>query len=107
VQLSLVQGAARRLGLPLHVADFMHPPYDHETAIAGALRAKADALLVPGSPLWVKRAPPPTAGSDPKRTLSWVGLRERRRSLNNTSAREIAAAVRGEFVYKLPRVRRQ
>src|SRR5262249_20915105 len=52
-QLSLVRGTARRLGLPLHVVDFKHPPFDYEAAIADTLRAKADALLVLGSALWV------------------------------------------------------
>jgi ABC-type uncharacterized transport system substrate-binding protein len=55
-QLSLVQGTARRLGLPLHVVDFKHPPFNYEAAIADAVRAKADALLVLGSALWVPGA---------------------------------------------------
>jgi putative ABC transport system substrate-binding protein len=52
-QLSLVQGTARRLGLPLHVVDFKRPPFDYEAGIAEAVRAKVDALFVLGSALWV------------------------------------------------------
>jgi putative tryptophan/tyrosine transport system substrate-binding protein len=52
-QLSQVQGTARRLGLPLHVVDLKRPPFDYEAAFADTLRAKADALLVLGSGLWV------------------------------------------------------
>src|SRR5262249_881668 len=52
-QLSLVQGTARLLGLQLHVVDFKHPPFDYEAGFADALRAKAEALLVLTSALWV------------------------------------------------------
>ena len=52
-QLSLVQGTARRLGLALHVVDFKRPPFDYEAGFAEAMRAKADALFVLGSALWV------------------------------------------------------
>jgi putative ABC transport system substrate-binding protein len=52
-QLSLVQGTARRLGLPLHVVNFTRPPFDYEAAFAEVLRVKADALFVLGSGLWV------------------------------------------------------
>ena len=52
-QLSLVQGTARRLGLALHVVDFKRPPFDYEAGFANAVRAKADALFVLGSGLWV------------------------------------------------------
>jgi putative ABC transport system substrate-binding protein len=52
-QLALVQGTARRLGLVLHVVDFKRPPFDYEAAFAGALQAKADALFVLGSALWI------------------------------------------------------
>jgi putative ABC transport system substrate-binding protein len=52
-QLSLVQGTARRLGLPLHVVDFKHPPFDYAAGFADAVGAKADALFVLGSGLWV------------------------------------------------------
>jgi putative ABC transport system substrate-binding protein len=52
-QLSLVQGTARRIGLPLHVADFKRPPFDYEAGFAEAVQAKADALIVLGSGLWV------------------------------------------------------
>src|SRR5262245_38309138 len=53
VQLALVQGTARRLGLPLHVVDFKRPPFDYEAGFADALRARVDALFVLGSGLWV------------------------------------------------------
>ena len=52
-QLALVQGTARRLGLALHVVDFKRPPFDYEVGFADASRAKADALFVLGSGLWV------------------------------------------------------
>ena len=52
-QLALVQGTARRLGLALHVVDFKRPPFDFEAGFADATRAKADALFVLGSGLWV------------------------------------------------------
>ncbi len=52
-QLALVQGTARRLGLALHVVDFKRPPFDYEAGFAEAVRAKADALFVLGSGLWV------------------------------------------------------
>lgn len=52
-QLALVQGTARRLGLVLHVVDFKRPPFDYEAGFADASRAKADALFMLGSGLWV------------------------------------------------------
>jgi len=52
-QLALVQGTARRLGLPIHVVDFKRPPFDYEARFAEAKRANADALYVLGSGLWV------------------------------------------------------
>jgi putative ABC transport system substrate-binding protein len=52
-QLALVQGTARRLGLALHVVDFKRPPFNYEAAFADAARAKAEALFVLGSGLWV------------------------------------------------------
>ena len=52
-QLAVVQDAARRLGLVLHVVQFKRPPFDYEAAIADAVRAKADVLLVLGSALFV------------------------------------------------------
>ena len=52
-QLALVQGTARRLGLALHVVDFKRPPFDYAAAFADVARAKADALFVLGSGLWV------------------------------------------------------
>ena len=53
VQLALVQGTARRLGLPLHLVEFTRPPFDYQAGFAEAVRAKADALFVLGSGLWV------------------------------------------------------
>jgi putative ABC transport system substrate-binding protein len=52
-QLALAQGTARRLGLALHVIDFKRPPFDYPAGFADASRAKADALFVLGSGLWV------------------------------------------------------
>jgi putative tryptophan/tyrosine transport system substrate-binding protein len=52
-QLSLVQGTARRLSLPLHVVNFKRPPFDYEAGFADAVRSNADALFVLGSGLWV------------------------------------------------------
>jgi putative ABC transport system substrate-binding protein len=52
-QLSVVQGTSRRLGLPLHVVHFKAPPFDYGAAFAGVVAAKADALFVLGSGLWV------------------------------------------------------
>ena len=52
-QLSLSQGTARRIGLALHVVEFKRPPFDYEAGFADAVRAKADALFVLGSGLWV------------------------------------------------------
>ncbi|HEY8242205.1 MAG TPA: ABC transporter substrate-binding protein [Casimicrobiaceae bacterium] len=52
-QLALVQGTARRLGLPIHVVDFKRPPFDYDARFAEATRAGADALYVLGSGLWI------------------------------------------------------
>jgi len=52
-QLSVVQGTSRRLGLALHVVDFKRPPFDYDAAFASVAGAKADALFVLGSGLWV------------------------------------------------------
>jgi ABC-type uncharacterized transport system substrate-binding protein len=52
-QLSVAQGTARRLGLALQVIDFKNPPFDYEAAFTAATSAKADALFVLGSGLWV------------------------------------------------------
>jgi putative ABC transport system substrate-binding protein len=52
-QLALVQGTARRLNLALHVVDFKRPPFDYAAGFAEATRAKAEALFVLGSALWV------------------------------------------------------
>ena len=52
-QLEVVQDAARRLGIALHVVDFKSPPFDIEAGFADAVRAKSDALLVLVSGLFV------------------------------------------------------
>ena len=52
-QLAVVQDAAPRIGMTLHVVDFKSPPFDYEAGFADAVRAKADALFVLGSALWV------------------------------------------------------
>ena len=52
-QLALVQGTAWRLGLTLHVVDFKRPPFEYEAGFADAAGARADALFVLGSGLWV------------------------------------------------------
>ena len=52
-QLALTQGTARRLGIALHVVDFKRPPFDYPAGFAEVARAKADALFVFGSALWV------------------------------------------------------
>lgn len=52
-QLEVVQGAARQIGMALHVVDFKKPPFNYEAGFADAQRARADALLVLGSALFV------------------------------------------------------
>ena len=52
-QLLPVQGTARRLGIALHVVDLKRPPFDFNAGFADIARAKADALFVLGSGLWV------------------------------------------------------
>jgi putative ABC transport system substrate-binding protein len=52
-QLTVVQEAAKRLGLVLHVIHFKRPPFDYEAAVADAVAAKADVLMVLGSALFV------------------------------------------------------
>ena len=52
-QLALVQGTARRLNFEAHVIDLKRPPFDYASAFAEAARAKAEALFVLGSALWV------------------------------------------------------
>jgi ABC-type uncharacterized transport system substrate-binding protein len=52
-QLSVVQGTARRMGLALQVVDFKEPPFDFQAGFAAGIGAKADALFVLGSSLWV------------------------------------------------------
>jgi putative tryptophan/tyrosine transport system substrate-binding protein len=53
VQLTPTQGTARRLGIDLQVIDFKKPPFDYKAGFAEAKRAKANALFVLGSALWV------------------------------------------------------
>ena len=52
-QLALVQGTARRMGMAAHVIDLKRPPFDYDAAFADAVKAKAEALFVLGSGLWV------------------------------------------------------
>jgi putative ABC transport system substrate-binding protein len=52
-QLSVVQGTARRVALALHIVDFKSPPFDYDAGFASATGARADALFVLGSGLWV------------------------------------------------------
>jgi putative ABC transport system substrate-binding protein len=52
-QLSVVQGTSRRIGLELQVVDFKDPPFDYKKGFASVAGAKADALFVLGSGLWV------------------------------------------------------
>lgn len=52
-QLEVVQDAARRIGLVLHVVEFKNPPFDYEAGFADAARAKPDALLALASALFV------------------------------------------------------
>ncbi len=52
-QLAVLQGTARRLGLALHVVDFKRPPFDYAAGFREATRARAQALFVLGSGLWV------------------------------------------------------
>jgi ABC-type uncharacterized transport system substrate-binding protein len=52
-QLSVVLGTGRRLGMTLRVVDFKSPPFDYAAGFANATRARAEALFVLGSGLWV------------------------------------------------------
>ena len=52
-QLKAVQAGAKRLGVALQVIEFKRAPYDYESAFDEAVRAKADALLVFASGLFV------------------------------------------------------
>lgn len=52
-QLAVTQDAARHMKLNLHVVDFKAPPFDFDAAYAGAVAARADAVFVLGSSLWV------------------------------------------------------
>ncbi len=52
-QLSVVQGTSRRMGLALHIVDFKDPPFDFKAGYSSAVNAKADAVFVLGSGLWV------------------------------------------------------
>jgi putative ABC transport system substrate-binding protein len=52
-QLKFVRAAAGSMKLDLHIVEFKQPPYDYESGFAEAVRAKADALLVLNSSLFV------------------------------------------------------
>ena len=52
-QLAVVEEAAKRLGLTLHVIHFKQPPFDYESAIADAVKSKAEVLFVLGSAFFV------------------------------------------------------
>ena len=52
-QLAVAEEAAKRLALELHVIHFKRLPFDHEGAIAEAVRAKSEVLFVLGSALFV------------------------------------------------------
>ena len=45
-QLAVTDEAAKRLALQLHVIHFKRLPFDYEGAIAEAVRAKSDVLLL-------------------------------------------------------------
>ena len=52
-QLAVVEEAAKRLALELHVIHFKRLPFDYERAIADAVRAKSEVLFVLGSALFL------------------------------------------------------
>jgi putative ABC transport system substrate-binding protein len=52
-QLSVTQGTARRMGLHCTSLISKDPPFDYKAGFANAESAKADALFVLGSGLWV------------------------------------------------------
>jgi putative ABC transport system substrate-binding protein len=52
-QLAVVEEAAKRLALELHVIQFKRPPFDYEAAIAEAMRSSSEVLFVLGSALFV------------------------------------------------------
>ncbi len=52
-QLKAVQAGAKRLGVALQVLEFTRAPYDYDSAFAESVRAKAEALLVLASGLFV------------------------------------------------------
>ena len=52
-QLAVVEEAARRLALELHVIHLKRLPFDYERAIADAVRAKSEVLFVLGSALFL------------------------------------------------------
>lgn len=52
-QLGVVQNAARRMGLALHVVEFKGANLDFDAGFASATAARADALFMLGSGLWV------------------------------------------------------
>ncbi|HZO03512.1 MAG TPA: ABC transporter substrate-binding protein [Burkholderiales bacterium] len=51
-QLAVAEEAAKRLALELHVIHFKRPPFDYESAVAEAVRAKSEVLFVLGSALF-------------------------------------------------------
>lgn len=52
-QLAVVEEAAKRLALELHVINLKRLPFDYERAIADAVRAKSEVLFVLGSALFL------------------------------------------------------
>ena len=52
-QLKAVQAGAKRLGVALQVLEFKRAPYDYDSAFAESGRARAEALLVLTSALFV------------------------------------------------------
>jgi putative ABC transport system substrate-binding protein len=52
-QLVVVEEAAKRMALELHVIHFKRPPFDYEAAIAEVVKANSDVLFVLGSALFV------------------------------------------------------
>jgi putative tryptophan/tyrosine transport system substrate-binding protein len=56
-QLEVARAGAKRLGVERRVFEFKRAPYDYEGALAEAVRAKAEALLVLGSANFVPARP--------------------------------------------------
>lgn len=51
-QLPATEAAAQSLGLQLQSLELRHPPYDFDSAMAAAVQARAEALVVLSSPLF-------------------------------------------------------